>query len=142
MAIEASTDGLTLTECTFEQNEADDRGGGLYVYDASPVITECRFEQNTAPEGGGAFAHLAGDKTEAIGPHFNDTIFFDHNLATGPGGGGAKTQTNVTPGDEGLDDTQFSGCTFSINATPALFFNSAPNPRIASVIRKVSFPFA
>jgi predicted outer membrane repeat protein len=42
----------TLTNCTFIDNTAGSRGGGVYAW-GSPALTDCEFLRNQAEDGGG-----------------------------------------------------------------------------------------
>ena len=51
----AGTTGTTLTACTFNNNSADDNGGGAY-FGGTATVTNCTFTNNkTLSSGGGAF---------------------------------------------------------------------------------------
>lgn len=58
--------GLLLTNCSFRQNSATS-GGGIYVYNGSPLITNNVFWGNSATNGGG--------------------LYFEYNASTGGFGG-------------------------------------------------------
>jgi parallel beta-helix repeat protein len=45
----------TVTDCTFEGNDADGEGGGMYNDGSSPTVTNCTFSGNTAEWGGGMY---------------------------------------------------------------------------------------
>lgn len=121
MAIEGNpADVAILSNCGFTGNVADGatsegyRGGGLYIYDASPIVTGCDFTNNLAIAGGGAYVHIAGDKKTPVGPYFLQCEFTMNTARLG-GGGGAKVDTGVLAGQEENDATVFEDCEFSDN---------------------------
>jgi parallel beta-helix repeat protein len=73
---------LTVSNCIFFENEADNRGGGMYIINgASPVVANCIFANNTANNftGGGIYADASSSPTI-----INNTIVGN----TAPNGGG------------------------------------------------------
>jgi predicted outer membrane repeat protein len=44
-----------FVNCTFEDNETSDRGGGFFSRASEPTIENCQIRENSAAEGGGAY---------------------------------------------------------------------------------------
>ena len=92
------TTGTTLTACTFNNNSADDSGGGAY-FDGAATLTDCTFNNNSADDdGGGAYFGGAATLTNCV---------FDDNNAVDDGGGahfyGAATLTGCDFNDNNSD---------------------------------------
>ena len=115
------TTGTTLTACTFNNNSADDNGGGAY-FDGAATLTDCTFNNNSADDdGGGAYFDGAATLTDCT---------FNNNSADDDGGGayfdGAATLTDCTFNNNSADDdgggAYFDGaatltdCTFNNNS--------------------------
>jgi parallel beta helix pectate lyase-like protein/List-Bact-rpt repeat protein len=49
----------TVTNCIFQDNQAESSGGGLYNCNSSAIITNCKFKDNTAFSGGGLYNILS-----------------------------------------------------------------------------------
>jgi hypothetical protein len=86
--------GLTLTECTFTDNIADDGnnsacGGGIYNSNCDAVVTDCVFSRNRADYGGGIC------NTASSGSVLRNCIF-DRNDAT-ESGGALRNTDHSTP---------------------------------------------
>ena len=67
-----SKDSFWVHHCDFEFNQANGKGGGIYItgYLASTGIQDCKFTQNTAGDSGGAIRFQgAGD---IVGCHFSN----------------------------------------------------------------------
>ena len=92
----AGTTGITLTACTFNNNNADDSGGGAY-FTESATLTDGTFNNNNAiNDGGGAFFN----GTTAT---LTNCIFADNNAIDD--GGGAYFNREAT----------VKGCDFNDN---------------------------
>jgi len=84
-----------LTRCTFSNNNAEERGGGIYCGSDDSSFVDCAFVGNQAYTGGGAFISAWSNAT------FADCSFL-HNTATRHGGAVRTEQyadptfTNVT----------------------------------------------
>ena len=116
----AGTTGITLTACTFNNNSADDQGGGAYFME-SATLTDCTFNNNSVnDDGGGAFFRAA--------PTLTNCVFTDNN-AIDDGGGAYFLQAATLTGCDFNDNNSdywgggafFSGtatvtnCTFTAN---------------------------
>ena len=117
----AGTTGITLTACTFNNNSADDQGGGAYFME-SATLTDCTFNNNSVnDDGGGAFFN----GTTAT---LTNCVFTDNN-AIDDGGGAyflqAATLTGCDFNDNNSDywgggaffggTTTVTNCTFAEN---------------------------
>jgi hypothetical protein len=89
----------SLTDCTFEGNATDNKGGGVYNYASSPMLTNCAFLGNSAQLGGGMY----NDSNSS--PLLTDCAFLGNSTATG---GGVFNYTNTAP--------VFANCTFLDNS--------------------------
>jgi hypothetical protein len=92
----------TFRRCVVYANVADNGGGGLACYGASPVFEECRFEDNYSRDdevtgGGGVYLNSSH-------PVFRDCAFTSNSTA-GMGGGVSMYASTAT----------FERCTFSEN---------------------------
>ncbi|OQX71010.1 MAG: hypothetical protein B6D62_03005 [Candidatus Cloacimonas sp. 4484_275] len=65
---------ITVENCLFEDNSADDGGGGLHVRYCSPFIKNCVFRQNSAVNGAGI--HFSGSSSSL------EYCLFENNSAT------------------------------------------------------------
>ena len=94
------TESATLTDCTFNNNSADDNGGGAY-FSATATVTNCIFTANTANDlfsnGGGAYFFQAATVTNCT--------FIDNETVNGGGGAYFSQVATVT------------NCTFTDNET-------------------------
>ena len=71
----------TLTDCSFEDNEAYTKGGGLRAYDSGAAACDaCVFEGNTAEEGGAVDVSVDASYTD------NDGAYEDNEASSGDGG--------------------------------------------------------
>ena len=70
-----------IRDCTFEENEASDEGGGIYIQFSNSTITNCRFVQNSASENGGGLIYKSS--SELI---VSNCVFVE-NSTLGEGGG-------------------------------------------------------
>ena len=75
-----------VANCTFESNEASDRGGGAHSLYSSPIVSyakfvNCVFHANTADDGGG-LSILGRGIDDAI----VNCVFFDNSAANNGGG--------------------------------------------------------
>ena len=97
----AGTTGITLTACTFNNNNADDSGGGAYFTEGA-MLTDCTFNNSSADDdGGGAFFN----GTTAI---LTNCVFADNNAIDNGGGAyfnATSTLTNCTFNNNSVDDS-------------------------------------
>jgi len=97
-------DGFTITGGRATGSEPNDRGGGMYNYEASPTVANCIFTNNTADANGGG---MCNDSNSS--PTVTNCVFLVNVAHCGGGmanyGASSPTVTN---------------CTFSSNS--ALFF--------------------
>ena len=101
-AVYCQGDNPRFTDCLFSQNSAG-LGGGMYNSFSSPTLTNCTFEGNLAkPHGGGMYS--GGD---AVLTH----CIFRENSTEGSGGAGGGMYTH-----EG--DPVLINCIFTGNSTP------------------------
>jgi len=87
-----------VTDCTFSGNSAEDYGGGMYNDDSSPTVSNCTFSGNEAWRGGGMFNNDNSSPTVS-------GCTFSANLADY--GGGMANINSSSP--------TVTGCTFSAN---------------------------
>lgn len=101
----------TITQCVFDQNLADQRGGGLYVTAGGhPSVVSCTFQNNRgtgAGADGGAVA-LIGSQVTAIGCLFQGN---ESDLSSGVGG--AIYANGASVGD-------FTNCTWTGNESASV----------------------
>jgi len=97
---------LTITDCSFEYNDAED-GGGMFNIDSSPDMTGCEFiaNYNSGPGGGGGMC--TWDNSNPIVTNCT----FKNN--SGYADGGAIHNGNSSP--------TFTNCTFIANSVDADF---------------------
>lgn len=104
--------GPLIADCVITQNEAADRGGGVFMYYGS-LVENCVISENVAAEGGGLYLFVVGpiggvrdcrilgnrataDGGGAYGCGPFERCVFSANLATGNGGGlFSKSPANV-----------------------------------------------
>jgi len=92
---------LTFIDTEFEENYAD-RGGGMYMHHARPLLEECMFQYNIADDrGGGMYNH-------ASAPMVKHSIFDENESGEDSGGGVYNTAASGTP--------RFENCLFDGNA--------------------------
>jgi predicted outer membrane repeat protein len=90
---------LTLTNCTFRSNSANDEGGGVAADYNSVTLTNCTFIGNSAEDGGGMNnSHWGATATNCV---------FSGNSATEKGGGICSYY--LYGGDLTLSNCTFSG---------------------------------
>ncbi|MFI5378808.1 MAG: SdrD B-like domain-containing protein [Tepidisphaerales bacterium] len=87
----------TISNCTFDSNNAYDGGSGLFADHASPTLIDCTFSNNTSTAGSG-FGGGAGFQTST---GTLDGCIFDSNTAI-EGGGLMAISSSLT-----LSNTQF-----------------------------------
>jgi hypothetical protein len=123
------TDPLTVTGCTFTDNNATDDAGGMFCIDCPASITYCYFYHNTSLANSGGL--------DCRGPDYHiEGCTFDDNSAAFYGGGMSVygftssdidycTFSNNTAGMEGggcycggNSDVHFTHCTFADNSAP------------------------
>ncbi|MEN6307087.1 MAG: right-handed parallel beta-helix repeat-containing protein [Anaerohalosphaeraceae bacterium] len=97
----ASLDGLTITQSNGNAEWPKDRGGAVYIDQASPVLSQCRFMDNFAQFGGGAMYAY-----KSAGLCIN--CVFLANRCTMGGGGGAAVYNYASR-------MQFINCLFAAN---------------------------
>ena len=139
-----SASSPTLTNCTFTNNTADSRGGGMYNYNnSSPTLTNCTFTNNTADSRGGGMYNSSSSHPTLDNCTFTDNVASDgggmHNYYSSPtltnctftdngasGGGGmynnnnsSPTLTNCTFENNGASD-EGGGIKNSDNSSPSL----------------------
>jgi hypothetical protein len=73
----------TLTNCTFDSNTANYFGGGMYNSSSNPTLTDCTFTGNRSPKGGGMC-------NGSSSPTLTNCIFDDNQDLQGGGGGGGS----------------------------------------------------
>lgn len=79
---------LIISDCVFESNDADDRGGALcFKDDCEPHVNSCVFYDNRASTGGGVYAELNCNLD------LNNCTLSD-NIAHGTSGGGVALEDN------------------------------------------------
>lgn len=99
MVIETSSP--TLTNLTFSNNTANNRGGAIHNFACSPILTNVTFSNNTASAGGGIFNDTSspilvdstftsntasfggGMVNSASNPTFNNVSFIGNSAGTG-----------------------------------------------------------
>ncbi|MBD3349323.1 MAG: hypothetical protein GF400_09050 [Candidatus Eisenbacteria bacterium] len=82
---------LTIRECCFLDNVAEDKGGAVYsVSGTAPVFEECRFGRN---QSGGAGGAVYIDETGAAGVTFRSCVFTDNAASAG---GAIYSQSNAS----------------------------------------------
>lgn len=115
--INTNTTSLTVANCTFSGNTANDlnttcAGGGMFNDGGSPTVINCSFVGNTA--GGGGFGSLGGGMSNKGGAPTVTNCTFSDNYAMGTyyhywGSGGGMCNDGGWP--------TVTGCTFSNNMT-------------------------
>src|SRR5690606_35990085 len=55
-----SGSAATISEVTFQTNQANANGGGFYNFQGAPLVENSVFQQNQANSGGGGWYNLAG----------------------------------------------------------------------------------
>ena len=100
--------GLTLTDCTFTKNTAQEFGGGIYCDNGNPVLVKCVFNRNFTltdpfPHGGAGIMCR-----NASNPVLNGCLFVD-NTAQGANGGGMHNRENT--------NATITNCVFIANST-------------------------
>jgi parallel beta-helix repeat protein/predicted outer membrane repeat protein len=94
----------TLTNCTFTDNTAAQRGGGMYCrYSSSPTLKNCTFTDNAGRDGGGMGCY------ESSSPTLTDCTF-TNNYVSGSGGGIFSSFSSPT-----LENCSFTGNSSSLN---------------------------
>ena len=101
-----------LDNCTFSGNRAD-YGGGIYSKGPNSTLTNCTFSLNIAKNNGGG---VGNDSSGAW--QFKNCAFIGNEAETG---GGAYEGSNHSGGAY----SEFSGCTFSNNATNSNAFGGS-----------------
>ena len=107
-----SGSAATISEVTFQTNQANANGGGFYNFQGAPLVENSVFQQNQANSGGGGWYNLAGSPVirattftanEAVngGGFYNfqgtprvQNCVFQSNHATGLGGGWMNADHN------------------------------------------------
>ena len=106
-ALSASDSFVSVTNCVFENNAAED-GGACYHYKGGAYYEGCRFVGNTASDKGGALYMNELDLTSSI-----NNCVFEGNVATadrgGDGLGGALYAINFFDGSLVVSSCVFSG---------------------------------
>lgn len=106
---------LTLSQCTFKNNQATSMGGGAYIKGGAPTISNCAFNNNSAVAGGGGMANDSARATVSACTFLNNTsgeyagaldsdyststisgCTFEGNTAGTRGGAMEHRQANVT----------------------------------------------
>ena len=112
----AGTTGITITACTFNNNNADDNGGGAY-FTESATLTDCTFNNNNARDDGG-------------GAYFNGTtatltncVFTDNNAVDNGGGAYFNATAMLTGCDFNNNNTRDDGGGAFFNGTTATVTN-------------------
>jgi serine protease len=92
MYIDAST--LTVSNCVFQGNNANNDGGGMYILDASPTVNSCTFDTNTADTRGGGIACVGTSS-----PLIANNIIIDNTASSAfpVGGGGIYANPSADP---------------------------------------------
>jgi parallel beta-helix repeat protein len=108
------TSDVTVTDCTFEKNDAKS-GGGLHVEESTALIENCEISGNGAPIGGGIYLRIA---TATI----DGCTITTNNTAGGVGNGGGILAENSTPT---VLDCTISGNTASTNGGGICFIECA-----------------
>lgn len=89
---------IRLVNCTFENNKADQDGGGIYAsIGAAPILINCVFKNNIAKNNGGAAAIYCNTANGYSTRFYNCT--FDNNFSYG---NGAVIYFNTNKKDFGL----------------------------------------
>lgn len=112
--VRSSATNFSLTNCTLENNRADDWGGALYFGGSTGTIDRCVIRNNTAVSGGGIYVYLSG-------PTIRNCLVYS-NSVTGSGSGimlnqaiSSLTIINTTCANNtnsgSSRDLQFSGAT-------------------------------
>jgi predicted outer membrane repeat protein len=117
-ATTAVLDGFTITEGFANGGSPNDRGGGMYNNNGSPMLTNVTFSKNYGGDWGGG-----GIFNDHSNPILTSVIFSEN---TTPGGGGGMRNLNSSPM---LTDVTFSGNSAkdgggmqnSSNSRPTLF---------------------
>lgn len=136
---------LTMRRCRFTRNmpeEAYQRGGAVYVYDASAVFEGCSFALNYAYLGAGVYADLSTVE-------LTDCVFVDNAI----GGGVYTTRCNATLREclafrnfycgymSYLDAfVSVEGCTFSENYVRGIYLYGDSSPVITNTIIAFTHP--
>jgi len=106
---------VSVENCLFENNSATDSGGGIHIRYATPVIKNCTFRHNTAQNGGGV--QLAGSDSNI------QYCIFENNSSNY---GGALYIDNGTPHITKCviyGNTASSGTAFYFNSGNAIVTN-------------------
>jgi cysteine-rich repeat protein/parallel beta-helix repeat protein len=83
---------ITFANCTFENNHANDDGGGIYITtDSSVTISRCIFRDNTASHNGGGLA-VRRDAHVVV----QDSLFVSNGAAGLGGAGWVETFTTMS----------------------------------------------
>jgi len=85
MYISNSTSSLTVRDCVFTGNHADDRGGGIYNNVSTARIINCVLSNNTAGMGGGGIACR-----NSSNPTIANCVIINNIVASTYGGGGIE----------------------------------------------------
>jgi predicted outer membrane repeat protein len=80
---------LALNRCTFQSNDADQLGGGVYN-EGILTVTNCTFSDDTALQGGGIYSAFSNNasKVSLLNSSITLCAASDPGFATGDGGGG------------------------------------------------------
>ncbi|MCK4887218.1 MAG: right-handed parallel beta-helix repeat-containing protein, partial [Planctomycetes bacterium] len=116
----------TVSNCTFSENIADDRGGGMANYGGSgPIVTNCSFLTNESDDLGGGIHNSTGSNIT-----ITDCIFTENTALNGGGVSNYISHPSITEctfsdnsavyrgGGVYNDDSDpnVTGCTFSDNS--------------------------
>lgn len=100
---------ISITNCTFTDDDASNQGGAIYFFDATPTITNCTFTDDSADDGGAI--ELAGNSTATITlSTFTDSYAYHY------GGAIATDSSNLT-----LTNCTFEGNSAGIGGAIATF---------------------
>jgi hypothetical protein len=126
-----SARSLKLLNCTFNNNESDYRGGGIYNYSSTTEITNCTFSRNSSLDGGGMYDYM--NRSTLI------NCIFSQNSASESGGGfynvGAEETILTNCIFTGNSAVWNGGCVYNDSSSSALANctfagNSAPNGNV------------
>ena len=89
---------VSISDCAFVDNEAD-QGGGIYLLDANLVVADTSFDRNDAQDSGGGL-YLSGGSASL------DAVSVDGGSAANHGGGVYLTAASVSITDSSIDDNE------------------------------------
>jgi predicted outer membrane repeat protein len=100
------------------QNGSEGRGGAIYVDDDSPFITNCMFQNNDATDYGGA-VYIDMTALNSAEPIIKDSSFLGNNAEYRGGAIGVRVSRSGTGGEVQIGDAFFEidNCRFSENTS-------------------------